>query len=434
MLKKLIALCLVLLVTLTCTSFALASDEYYPAYSYDGESIVDALDSIGVDSSFSHREAIATENGVTNYLGSAEQNHELLALLKIGQLKVAGDTTDEKYSYSCRNYIECNDGGTCYEVVDSGSPLRKRPYQSSKKITKLNKGTLLKCKEIKPNIKGNSWAKIEYSDENGNTRYGYIFADHIMEHLVHTYVSAIATGYGHMDVCILCGHAEIKYNEGDESKSLSAELLSIADQIVRGDYAEEDTTLWGLIGRIAVGEIPVLGTAADIRDLVYDFTNCASGPAECSALIAIDAAALLPLAGILKTVSRSNDLVKNSDLIVDAIKQYPWSTWSEYAKVVEDNREYAKIGDHIYSYHAVSHMAPSGDRYGESLLEAYHYSQPRGVSPTYVEYILGEGVIDGSTKVSYIAKTGEWSFVNGTVEVVTDFGKRKVITIIVDGK
>lgn len=98
MLKKLIALCLALLMTLTCTSFASASDEYYPASSYDGESIVDALDSIGVDSSFSHREAIAAENDVTNYLGSAEQNHELLALLKIGQLKVAGDTADEKYS------------------------------------------------------------------------------------------------------------------------------------------------------------------------------------------------------------------------------------------------------------------------------------------------------------------------------------------------
>lgn len=57
--KKFTAFCLALVITSAYSSTAFAADLYYPACSYDGESIVDALDSIGVESSYAHREAIA---------------------------------------------------------------------------------------------------------------------------------------------------------------------------------------------------------------------------------------------------------------------------------------------------------------------------------------------------------------------------------------
>lgn len=60
---------------------------YYPRYTGTSGSIVAALNSIGVNSSYANRKAIAKENGITGYVGSAKQNTQMLALLKNGKLK-----------------------------------------------------------------------------------------------------------------------------------------------------------------------------------------------------------------------------------------------------------------------------------------------------------------------------------------------------------
>jgi hypothetical protein len=49
-------------------------------------SIVDALKSLGVNSSFSYRKKIATANNIKAYIGTAKQNTTLLNLLKQGKL------------------------------------------------------------------------------------------------------------------------------------------------------------------------------------------------------------------------------------------------------------------------------------------------------------------------------------------------------------
>ena len=51
-----------------------------------GESIVAALEEIGVDGSFENRCRIALRNGMGNYTGTAEQNLELLRRLRNGEL------------------------------------------------------------------------------------------------------------------------------------------------------------------------------------------------------------------------------------------------------------------------------------------------------------------------------------------------------------
>ncbi|MBR3198460.1 MAG: DUF3597 family protein [Bacilli bacterium] len=61
-------------------------EEYYSS-NYKGLSFVDALKSIGVDSSFNNRKAIALNNGISNYKGTAAQNLKLLNLLKKGKLR-----------------------------------------------------------------------------------------------------------------------------------------------------------------------------------------------------------------------------------------------------------------------------------------------------------------------------------------------------------
>lgn len=62
------------------------SNTYYEKVSSSYTSLVDALKSIGVDSSYSNRTKIAKKNGIKNYTGSYNQNLTLLNLLKKGKL------------------------------------------------------------------------------------------------------------------------------------------------------------------------------------------------------------------------------------------------------------------------------------------------------------------------------------------------------------
>lgn len=59
---------------------------YYPSCSSDHLSIVDALLSVGEDSSFETRMKIAEINGISNYSSTAEQNIDMLSRLKEGTL------------------------------------------------------------------------------------------------------------------------------------------------------------------------------------------------------------------------------------------------------------------------------------------------------------------------------------------------------------
>ena len=59
---------------------------YLANKNYKGSSIVDALNQIKVNSSFSYRSKLASKNGIKLYVGSASQNTKLLNLLKKGKL------------------------------------------------------------------------------------------------------------------------------------------------------------------------------------------------------------------------------------------------------------------------------------------------------------------------------------------------------------
>ena len=60
--------------------------KYYMKCSERHKSIVDALNEIKVNSSFSNRQKIAKANAITNYTGSSVQNSTMLKLLKQGKL------------------------------------------------------------------------------------------------------------------------------------------------------------------------------------------------------------------------------------------------------------------------------------------------------------------------------------------------------------
>ncbi len=64
----------------------LPSLSYYPEYNGKTLSLVDALKSLDITSTFANRKEIAKANGIKSYSGTANQNIKLLDLLKKGKL------------------------------------------------------------------------------------------------------------------------------------------------------------------------------------------------------------------------------------------------------------------------------------------------------------------------------------------------------------
>lgn len=71
----------------TTSTTKTATVSYYPKYTGKSKSFADALNSLGVSSSFLNRSKIAEKNGITGYNGTAAQNTKLFKLLKAGKLK-----------------------------------------------------------------------------------------------------------------------------------------------------------------------------------------------------------------------------------------------------------------------------------------------------------------------------------------------------------
>lgn len=102
---------------------------------YNGSSIVDALKSIGVDSSFSNRKKLTEINGISNYTGTPSQNTYLLNLLKQGKLKSSSSVSTnipESNKTSNTAYLKTNYKGNSIvdalkqEGIDSSFKNRKR--------------------------------------------------------------------------------------------------------------------------------------------------------------------------------------------------------------------------------------------------------------------------------------------------------------------
>lgn len=116
------------------------NDSGYLYANYKGVSIVDALVSIGVDSSFANRTKLANINGISNYRGTPEQNTTLLNLLKQGKLKANGSgnaNTSQPTKTDSTAYLKVDYRGT--SIVDA---LKSAKVDSSfsyrKKLARLN--------------------------------------------------------------------------------------------------------------------------------------------------------------------------------------------------------------------------------------------------------------------------------------------------------
>ena len=98
-----------------------------------------------------------------------------------------------------------------------------------------------------------------------------------------------------------------------------------------------------------------------------------------------------------------------------------WNSWQNYKKTTIDGKQYAQIGDRLYSQHAVDRMQPSGLGSPAGTVGA-----GRNISPGIVEHTIQNGTKTSST-VNGVERTVHWS---GDVGVVTESNGKIIVTIL----
>jgi hypothetical protein len=112
--------------------------------------------------------------------------------------------------------------------------------------------------------------------------------------------------------------------------------------------------------------------------------------------------------------------------------EFWWGFWSDYPKVNLNGREYAKIGERLYTQHAVERFLPSGRRtignvpvaQGEGGGFLFH-DNARGIAPYFVE----QTILHGSK--TWTIQEAELRTIHrsGELEVVTTRDDHIVITV-----
>lgn len=125
----------------------------------------------------------------------------------------------------------------------------------------------------------------------------------------------------------------------------------------------------------------------------------------------------------LKATSKAAE--KNTLIALDRMPKsetkLPWNSWQNYPKQTVDGRQYARIGDRLYSQHAVDRMQPT------SLGSPAGTIGPgKTVSPNIVEHVIKTGIAETSIS-NGIQRT---IYRAGDIGVVTENNGNIIITIL----
>lgn len=342
-----------------------------------------------------------------------------------------GKAVSSTVNYSCANFSDCtSNGGDIYIVTKNNAPIRKASNNKGEIVAYAKLNELVSVKRIFTTSKNTKWAEINV--DGGSSLY--IYTGNIKAHKTHTFISSAQTDAGIIEFCGECGYAQAV----TANKMATCNLACVMNHAALGEFSTEENSFFSVAAEVLVGEIPIIGSAADIRDIIGSIAMKKS-----IFEIALNCAALLPLVGMFKYSDEIGLIGKHADDIADSAKKVskiPWLKWSEYPKVSMNGKEYAKIGDFYYTEHAVSGFLNPSIQTNYIRQQQFSYLQgawkgltehSRGVPPSYVNYILTEGVENGTTKIAKEAGEGlnRYRYTSGTVDVIVE-DVNKIVTII----
>ena len=100
-----------------------------------------------------------------------------------------------------------------------------------------------------------------------------------------------------------------------------------------------------------------------------------------------------------------------------------WDSWENYEKVYSNGQEYAKVGNRLYSRHAVNRLQPSGNRFGPNIYQGLNGGDyGRSVAPQFVEDIL-------ETVKPVLQENGNLAYTSGSIKVITN-NTGAIVTIV----
>jgi hypothetical protein len=110
------------------------------------------------------------------------------------------------------------------------------------------------------------------------------------------------------NVCSKCGYV-----------STGGALNQVLEEAVEGNFSE-NSSLWGIAGQIIVGEIPGVGTAADVRDCLADISNWESSWGHAGETI-LDCSGLIPIIGAVKYVDDIAAVASKTDDVAAVVNK-----------------------------------------------------------------------------------------------------------------
>ncbi|WP_241825978.1 hypothetical protein [Izhakiella australiensis] len=119
--------------------------------------------------------------------------------------------------------------------------------------------------------------------------------------------------------------------------------------------------------------------------------------------------------------ARKKNTQAQPESIPDKTQKQSWDSWQNYPKKTINGRQYAQIGDRLYSQHAVDRMQPSG------LGSPAGTSGPgRNITPNVIEHTIKNGSPQNNV-VNGVSRTTYWS---GDVGVVTENNGNVIVTVL----
>ena len=199
--------------------------------------------------------------------------------------------------------------------------------------------------------------------------------------------------------------------------------------MIFGNFSEK-VTIYGVVGQIAVGEIPGIGTAADIRDITADFVNWKWSWGHVGAT-ALDMIGLIPVVGALKYSDEISGIaakgVKLSDganeILTDALKHA-----DDASDVVSKSDEIGDVVKKALTKHAdeVGDVTKAVTKNYDDVVKAVKH--PEIFSEGALEHVFKgtkgrgfhyEGLSDDTSKVVEITRFPD---ANGVYEAMVEIG------------
>lgn len=220
---------------------------------------------------------------------------------------------------------------------------------------------------------------------------------------------------------------------------LSLEILSEMRR-TKGNIPKEKYKEWGFADSYSIGYVE-LQYKLTREGMTVEQLDYLDSDARLSQAISITVTNLISIG--ISVVSKSTapqqtEADLNSQVAVETEKEeqkstvepkaenskIPWNSWENYEKVTVNGKTYAKVGDRLYSKHAVGRMQPSGNRFGPNIYQdSATETYGRSIAPQYVEYVIN------STNPIFQSETGNYIYRLGTVCVAVN-PEGAVVTIM----